>query len=149
MSRGDLQPCPLSGTVRCLQLSVSQPTQLLSSLLRIWRTETFGSTLKSSALFICHLLSFLGDTGDIFELIFVFILCVVLKFLILKRLRKKVFMSMIKQLLFFSGSTCVTQCRRWDQIHWVDGDQWPFDGKLLSRYVKWLINYDRPYSIKI
>lgn len=40
-----------------------------------------------------------------------------------------------KLLLFFSGSTCGTQCRRWDQIHWIDGDQWPFDGKFLTRYV--------------
>lgn len=46
MSIGCLQPCKFSGTVRCLQLSVSPPTQLLSSLLRIWKQTHLAQLWK-------------------------------------------------------------------------------------------------------
>lgn len=37
-----------------------------------------------------------------------------------------------KKLFLFSGATCHPKCRGWDQIRRVNGDQWSFNGKLVT-----------------
>lgn len=114
---------------------------LRSALIFIWNFENRKTwfSLTKITLLICHFLSFLCDAGHMSWSLC--LLCVLSwncpwswKGSGRKKIKRRVcfYDKTGKLCCFFSGSTCVTKCRGWDEIHWIDGDQWPFNGKLLT-----------------
>lgn len=126
----------MSGTV-CL-------SAIRVALIFIWNLENRHTWFSFAKFILIDLSSlFFSRWRRRHELIFVFAVCAPLKFsLMCKVLVKRswgrgvsvCWYDETNLCCFLSGSTCVTKCRGWDQIHWADGDKWPFDGKLLTSY---------------